>query len=145
MKNTLKFAAAALATIDGASAALQPGKCPVRDQNKDVARFDAVSMAGLWFEYVWDEGSSRGYDYKCSTWIVLSDEADEGPGHYAIFNNMIFHPKADDAEGQQDFIRFRMKWDDKTEAGQKARATFMRKNDDAEVGSTDKEVPQTQI
>ena len=32
----------------------KPGKCPVRAQNKES--FAKYSMAGLWFEYVWDKG-----------------------------------------------------------------------------------------
>ena len=125
MQPTLKFVLAALAFSE-VSAELKPGKCPTRDQNKTIESFDSFSMAGLWFEYVWDEGFAQGYDYKCSTWIVLSDEEDKGPGNYAVFNNMLFHEKAEGEESAQDFIKFRMKWDDKTEAGHKASATFKR-------------------
>ena len=47
-------------------------------------------MAGLWFEYVWDAGFAQEFGYKCSTWIVLNDEADSGPGSYVVYNNMLF-------------------------------------------------------
>jgi len=47
-------------------------------------------MAGLWYEYVWDKSFDQGIGYECSTWIVLSDEADAGPGKYQVFNNMMF-------------------------------------------------------
>ena len=127
MLSTLKFALAAMA-FNEVSADRKPGSCPTRDQNKPMESFDAISMAGLWFEYVWDPAFAQGYDYKCSTWIVLSDENDSGPGVYAIFNNMLFPAAEEGGELGQDFIRFRMDWDQKTDAGQKARATFKREN-----------------
>ena len=72
-------------------------------------------MAGLWFEYVWDKGYSQMYNYKCSTWIVLSDEADSGPGKYVVYNNMVKRIAAneDDAqEGDSEFIKFNFDWDE---------------------------------
>jgi len=55
-------------------------------------------MTGLWFEYVWDTGFAHDYGYKCATWIVLNDEADNWPGKYLIYNNMLFETDEDVAE-----------------------------------------------
>ena len=116
MQSAIKLAfAAATATI--ASAEMKPGKCPARDQNKAMDNFDTMSMAGLWFEYVWDSSFAQGYDYKCSTWIVLSDEADNGKGNFVIYNNMLFPPKEEGGENVQDFVKFRMQWDAASDAG----------------------------
>ena len=108
-----------------------------------MASFDKISMAGLWFEYVWDQGFAQDYDYKCSTWIVLSDETESGEGSYVIYNNMLF-PKeenaAADKDHEQDFIKFRMQWDAPTEAGQKSLATYLRTNDEEEEESGTKVV-----
>ena len=92
----LKLALTTAATISTASAELKPGACPVREQNKKD--FDKHSMAGLWFEYVWDTGFAHDYGYKCATWIVLNDEADNWPGKYLIYNNMLFETDEDVAE-----------------------------------------------
>ena len=45
--------------------------------------FDKMSMAGMWFEYVWDEGFSDEYGYECSTWLVL----DDGEGKFLVYNH----------------------------------------------------------
>lgn len=91
MKSTLsKLAGATIAISNLVSAEMKPGACPVHDQNKAAESFIKLSMAGLWFEYAWDAGFSQGYNYKCSTWIVLSDESDNGEGSYVIYNNMLF-------------------------------------------------------
>merc|ERR1712012_128209 len=106
---SLKLALAAVATLaGGAQAAMKPGKCPARESNQPAATFDKMSMAGLWFEYVWDSGFTQGHDYKCSTWIVLSDEADHGEGNFVIYNNMLFPALKEDGEHEQDFVKFRM-------------------------------------
>ena len=60
--------------------------------------FSTISMAGLWFEYVWDSSFTQDYDYKCSTWIVLSDEQDNGQGNFVIYNNMLFPPAKEGGE-----------------------------------------------
>ena len=125
MKSTLQLAFAAAASLAGtASAEMKPGKCPVREQNKAMETFSTISMAGLWFEYVWDQGFTQGYDYKCSTWIVLSDEVDNGKGNFVIYNNMLFPPAEEGGENVQDFVKFRMQWETPTDAGQPARATY---------------------
>ena len=93
-------------------------------------------MAGLWYEYVWDQSFNMGNDYKCSTWIVLSDEKENGPGAYQVYNNMVFsteeiiNEETGEKEREAEFIKFNMQWDAKTEVGQKARANFMRKDDE---------------
>ena len=74
---------------DHSGLGFKPGSCPVHDQNKSTMVFDKYNMAGLWFEYVWDKSFQQEHEYKCSTWIVLSDEADSGPGRYVVYNNMI--------------------------------------------------------
>ena len=92
----------------------KPGSCPERGQNKSIEAFEKYSMAGLWFEYVWDKGYQQIYDYKCSTWIVLSDEADNGPGKYVVYNNMvkrIGENENDVQEGDSEFIKFDFIWD----------------------------------
>ena len=128
-----------LAISSCVQAELKAGACPVRDQNKAVESFEKYSMAGLWYEYVWDTSFKLEYPYQCSTWIVLSDEADKGEGKYQVYNNMVFTIEEDEESGERDaeFIKFSMEWDPKTDAGQKARASFKRKNDEDE----DKETP----
>ena len=110
----------------------KPGSCPVRPQNKES--FEKYSMAGLWFEYVWEQGYQQQYDYLCSTWIVLSDEADSGPGRYVVYNNMVKRIGEDDddvQEGDSEFIKFNFIWDEQPEDGpQRAQATFDRVNDE---------------
>ena len=109
---------------------MKPGKCPARESNQPTATFDKMSMAGLWFEYVWDSGFTQGHDYKCSTWIVLSDEADHGEGNFVIYNNMLFPALKEDGEHEQDFVKFRMLWDAKSEEGQRPRASYQRSHDE---------------
>ena len=93
-------------------------------------------MAGLWFEYVWDKGYTQNYEYKCCTWIVLSDEADAGKGKYVVYNNMvkrIAENEDDGREGDSEFIKFGLDWDlGGAEGTQKARATFNRVNEESE-------------
>ena len=91
MEASLKAMAVAAIAISTVSASLKPGACPARDQNKSLESFDRYSMAGLWYEYVWDSSFAQDLAYKCSTWIVLSDEADKGPGQYVVYNNMVSH------------------------------------------------------
>lgn len=79
MNTTLKLTAAiALSTM--AKAEMRPGSCPERAQNKPSETFDTYSMAGLWYEYVWEGEFQKHHNYKCSTWIMLSDEEENGPG-----------------------------------------------------------------
>ena len=59
-------------------------------------------MAGLWYEYVWDASYAQDYGYKCSTWIVLSDEADKGPGQYQVYNNMVYITKEEEEAAGDD-------------------------------------------
>ena len=98
----------------------------MRDQNKPEATWDRYSMAGLWFEYVWDASFSMGHPYECSTWIVLSDEAESGEGQYVVYNNMLQHKKEGEEERSQEFIKFSMVWDEPSEAGNKALASYSR-------------------
>ena len=56
----------------------------------------------------------------CSTWIVLSDEADSGPGRYVVYNNMVKRIQEDDddvQEGDSEFIKFDFIWDEQAENG----------------------------
>ena len=95
-------------------------------------------MAGLWYEYVWDSSFTQDHSYKCSTWIVLSDEAENGPGQYQVYNNMVFSlAEGEETERDAEFIKFSLKWDAETDAGHKARASFVRKDDE----QTEKESP----
>ena len=143
-----KFATAAAIAISSVQAELKPGACPVRSQNKPEATFTPYSMAGLWYEYVWQPEYQQEYGYQCSTWIVLSDEAEAGPGQYVVYNNMVFAPESDEngelSESEAKFIKFGMKWDEPTEAGQKALARFKRHDDDME-GVADAELLNMQI
>ena len=41
-------------------------------------------MAGLWFEYVWENGFDDGLDYKCGMWTILEDEDDT----YIAYNSL---------------------------------------------------------
>ena len=130
MQQTLtKLALVAAAYSTMARAELKPGACPVHEQNKAPENFDKMSMAGLWFEYVWDQGFAQGYDYKCSTWIMLDDQEERGDGHYVIFNNMLAPAKSGNEGYDMDIIKFRMQWDQPTEAGQKAKLAYSRTDD----------------
>ena len=95
-------------------------------------------MAGLWYEYVYERSYMQNYDYVCSTWIVLNDEAENGPGKYQVYNNMVnsLEEEADEETGEKErpseFIKLSMNWEGRTDAGQKARAFLMRKDDEDE-------------
>ena len=102
-------------------------------------------MAGLWFEYVWEPSMQMGLDYECSTWIVLSDEAENGDGQYVVYNNMLQHLKEDEEERNQDFIKYGLVWDAPTDAGSKARARFSRHDDDLPDEMADQRKPEQQI
>ena len=135
------LSAVALA-VQSAQAEMKPGSCPERSQNKPIETFNPYSMAGLWYEYVWEENFALDYGYVCSTWIVLSDEADKGPGKYQVYNNMVFGTEEiiDEETGEKvpdsAFIKFKMDWNEKTEAGQKAQASFLRKDEDDVEGQS---------
>ena len=130
--------AAVLMIASGVQAEMKPGSCPDRGQNKPIESFDAYSMAGLWYEYVYDRSYMQNYDYVCSTWIVLNDEAENGPGKYQVYNNMVnsLEEEADEETGEKErpseFIKLSMNWEGRTDAGQKARAFLMRKDDEDE-------------
>ena len=129
MQSAIKLASIASIAITTVQAELKPGACPARESNKGMT-FDPYSMAGLWYEYVWDASFAQPYGYSCSTWIVLSDEADAGPGQYQVFNNMVWPSEKEGSdvkdETNSSFIRFNFVWDAPTEAGQKAMGTFRR-------------------
>lgn len=40
----------------------------------------------MWFEYVWDNDFADGYDYQCSTWLIL----DDGKDGFVVYNHQIF-------------------------------------------------------
>ena len=109
MFKTLIASAAILAP---AFAEMKPGACPVRNQSKSTETFDKLNMAGLWFEYVWDEAFSADYGYQCATWIILNDEEFSGPGQYTVYNNMAW-----ENQEENEYIKFRLAWDQETEAG----------------------------
>ena len=141
MQSTLKLAVSAALAFTSVQAVMKPGKCPAHPQNKDIATFDAYSMAGLWFEYVWDSDFSFTYDYKCSTWIVLSDEADSGPGQYIVYNNLVFPPAEEGGDDEHSYMKFKFEWEGKTDAGQKAAASYTRISED----ETDYKIPKAGI
>ena len=135
MLTNSKLAIVSAVAFTSARAELKPGKCPVRDQNFSKAEFDARSMAGLWFEYVWDPEFATEYTYKCSTWIMLSDEETQGPGNYVVYNNLVFPEeegvtKEEGAEDDHSYMKFNFKWEPKTDDGQLARASYSRINED---------------
>ena len=55
---------------------------------------------------------------------------DNGKGNFVIYNNMLFPPLEEGAEHEQDFVKFRMLWDAKTDAGQRAVAKYQRSHDE---------------
>lgn len=59
------------------------GACPELGQNK--SDFNLMSMAGMWFEYVWDQGFTDDYGYQCSTWLILQDKES-----FVALNHMLF-------------------------------------------------------
>ena len=80
------IATAAILSVASAATEWQAGACPEMDQNKSMETFNKMSMAGMWFEYVWDEGFSEDYGYECSTWLVL----DDGKGSFLVYNHQQF-------------------------------------------------------
>jgi hypothetical protein len=85
---------AALASL--ANAALEPhgptwlpGACPAKTQNKEDFRIE--SMAGLWFEYLWEDHYSTGLDhYVCSSFIALIDtEAETETTDFFVYNSVM--------------------------------------------------------
>ena len=82
----------ALSVLSSTTMALTPhgptwmdGACPTKTQNKDD--LDLYKMAGLWFEYVWEDNFSAGMDhYVCSSFIML----DEGDGTHVVYNSFMW-------------------------------------------------------
>ena len=61
------------------------GSCPVKEQNKES--LDLYKMAGLWFEYLWEDHMATDMEYYvCSSFIWL----DEGNGEYVVYNSFQF-------------------------------------------------------
>ena len=85
----MQIATVAALGFAAVNAELKPGSCPVHAQNKSEEIWDGMSMAGLWFEYVWEPSYQMGIEYQCSTWIILNNEEDGGPGRYIVYNNML--------------------------------------------------------
>ena len=77
-------------------------------------------MAGMWFEYVWDNDFSDGYEYVCSTWLIL----DDGQDGFVVYNHQMFD--ADNASGSGTFNQFQLDWDRSAEGEQRARAKYAR-------------------
>ena len=108
-------------------------------------------MAGLWFEYIWDANFAMEHPYECSTWIVLSNEAEAGDGQYIVYNNMLQHKKEGEEERNQEFIKYSLVWDEPTDAGNKALAFYARhdteppEEEGAEEEAKDKERPEQKL
>ena len=143
-----------VATILGLSstafaANILEGKCPELSQNKPMESFKTISMAGLWYEYVWDKNFDNELDYLCSSHIWLQDE---NPNSFYIFNTM-YHPKVE-IEGEEEdenkesdaeeakprstmseidnpssFYGYSLLWEPATEEGQRAKAYYTRNFD----------------
>ena len=62
MQSAIKLASIAAIAITTVQAELKSGACPAREQNKGMT-FDPYSMAGLWYEYVWDSSFAKPYNY----------------------------------------------------------------------------------
>jgi len=61
---SLTFATTILSLSGAAFAAnILEGKCPELGQNKPMESFKTISMAGLWYEYVWDKNFDNDLDY----------------------------------------------------------------------------------
>ena len=103
-----KVSSAAIFLTALASAEMKPGQCPDRGQNKPMETFNPYSMAGLWYEYVWDYNFAQEYGYECSTWIVLNNEEEGAKGNYVTYNNMLFPLQPEDEVSQNDFVKFTM-------------------------------------
>jgi len=96
MNRSIMTVAASLAAI--ASAELEPygptwlpGSCPVKSQNYED--FKVNEMAGLWFEYVWEDHVATGLDhYVCSSFIALMDtDENEVPksNEFFVYNSIM--------------------------------------------------------
>ena len=79
-----------------------------------------MSMAGMWFEYVWDQDFNDGFDYQCSTWLIL----DDGNDGFVVYNHQTFD--SEDPNNTGTFNQFKLNWDKKTDDGQRARAEYVR-------------------
>ncbi len=72
-------------TLEPITQTWSEGTCPQKDQNKK--NFDLYKMAGLWFEYVWEDNLAVDMDhYVCSSSLWL----DEGDGSYIVYNSFQF-------------------------------------------------------
>ena len=70
-------------------------------------------MTGMWYEYVWQRPFAQDYKYKCSLWVVLSDEEKSGRANqYQAWNKMVFWEPLDDQGTVADYFKFKMLWDD---------------------------------
>ena len=130
MQSALKLLTSAAVLAASAAAEMKPGKCPVHEQNKPMDSFDMYKMAGLWYEYVWDDAFTP-YSYECSTWIVLAD-TEKGEDAYLVYNNMLLPATEEGGEREATFIRFPVAVDPKTDAGRRAHVRFNRHDEDAE-------------
>ena len=118
-----KFATFAFLAFGVDAADWKDGSCPDIEQNK--SEFDLRSMAGMWFEYVWDQGFAEDYGYECSTWLVLQDT-----DNYIAINHMTF--EEEEKEGRLE--QFVLGWDPVTEDGfQRARAKYTRQTQTEEA------------
>ena len=61
MQSFITLTATAALALTANAGALKPGACPDRDQNKAMDTFNKYSLAGLWYEYVWDQEFSADY------------------------------------------------------------------------------------
>ena len=134
------------------------GACPAKGQNKED--LDLYKMAGLWFEYVWEDHVATDMDhYVCSSFIWL----DEGDGTFIVYNSFQFPAeqemwamemaekerkglpleekeeedekfeafKLDELERDSQFIAYKLYWKGKEEGEkQRAQAAFRRSLDD---------------
>ena len=78
-----QLASVALLATQVEAADWKEGACPDLGQNK--SDFNLMSMAGMWFEYVWDQGFTDDYGYQCSTWLILQDKES-----FVALNHMLF-------------------------------------------------------
>ena len=90
-------------------------------------------MAGVWYEYLWQKPFSQDYRYKCSLWVVLSDEEKSGRlNQYLNWNKMAFWEPIDEDGTIADYFKFGMLWDKSVldagneKTGQPARAFYKR-------------------
>ena len=74
-----------LAALDPLGPTWLEGSCPKKGQNKED--LNLYKMAGLWFEYVWEDHMGTDMDhYVCSSFIWL----DEGNGEFIVYNSFQF-------------------------------------------------------